>query len=679
MDDPGILSTLYAYRAQALGAFVLTFLALGVALNQASPDVAVRAAIAATTDPTSTSTATVTPSVTSTTTATPVPTLTVTPTLTPNASVTATAHATETATPPVAITRTPTRTPTRTATATATRTITPTATRTVIPTLTATPKPTLTVTPTATPRIPLRIAASPISDGLTSSSATITWLSTQPGTSQVEFGLSTAYGFATGLDAGPTSQHRQVITGLLPATVYHYRVKSVDALGASVVSADATFTTRPRGVRGSVDDVIVRRITATTATINWSAATSIAQVEYGISPAYGLFTLLQTFSTVNQEVVLTNLVPETLYHYRIKTWNSSGVTSVSPDFTFTTAPPRQTVLLGNAVIDERRTSIPAGEAFVFQYSAASSGLGSVLRLYVDAGTTAQRADVAVYADQAGRPGPLLVQTTIERLIPGAWNQGRLAGLGLSQGSTYWVGVLNPAGTLNLRGGTGTGRSEASLLSRLTTLPLTWASAPASSGTTTLSAFVQQVMPSVALVEPADGRSVSGLVSLSATVDDDAAVTSVQFLVDDAPIGGAGLGRGPYTFIWDSRRNTTHDFHTVSVRVTDALGRISTSAPAYVHVDNGAAITQVAVSQVTATSAWVSWSTDSFSDSQVEFGLSAAYGQSSPQDEALTWQHRQLLTGLLPGTTYHFRVRSRDLRSALGASPDFSFTTRPASP
>jgi purple acid phosphatase-like protein len=95
----------------------------------------------------------------------------------------------------------------------------------------------------------------------------------------------------------------------------------------------------------------------------------------------------------------------------------------------------------------------------------------------------------------------------------------------------------------------------------------------------------------------------------------------------------------------------------------------------VYVDNGATISQVTVSAVTATTAWVSWSTDSYSDSQVEFGPTSAYGSSAPVDASLTWLHRQLLTGLTPGATYHYRVRSRDLRGAVGVSGDATFTTR----
>jgi len=520
----------------------------------------------------------------------------------------------------------------------------------------------------------------PVSGGLTSSSATITWTTTQPGTSQLEFGLTPVYGASTGLDTTMSVQHRQVLTGLTPGVSYHYRVKSVDALGTRVVSADAVFTTQGRSVRGAVDDVVARHITATTTTIGWSAATSVGQVEYGLTQSYGLFTLLRPFATVNQEITLTRLQPETMYHYRVRTWDAGGVSSTSSDFTFVTAPARQATLLGNASIDERRTTIPSGQAYVFQYGAMASGVGSRLRMYVDAASAATSIDIGMYADDAGDPGVLLAQTTIDNPVQGAWNVAQLPGVSLTQGATYWIGVLNPTGSgvLSVRGATGSGTSAAALQPALTTLPLTWLSAPGVAGTTTLSAFVQQVTPSVSLIEPDDGRGVSGVVSVQATVDDEVAIASVQFLVDDGPVG-APLRNAPFATSWDSRLSTTHEFHVVSARVTDALGRVALAAPVWVHVDNGAAISQVTVSAVTATSAWVSWSTDSYSDSQVEFGPTSAYGSSAPVDANLTWLHRQLLTGLTPGTTYHHRVRSRDLHGAVGVSGDATFTTRAAPP
>lgn len=43
------------------------------------------------------------------------------------------------------------------------------------------------------------------------------------------------------------TQHVQPLTGLLPSTAYHYRVRSKTALGTVVVSPDHVFKTSRRG------------------------------------------------------------------------------------------------------------------------------------------------------------------------------------------------------------------------------------------------------------------------------------------------------------------------------------------------------------------------------------------------------------------------------------------------
>jgi hypothetical protein len=574
---------------------------------------------------------------------------------------------------PPLLTATPTRTPTRTPTATSTATRTSTAT----PTRTPTARITATSTATPTPVPPLRLAAAPQASGTTSSSTTINWTTTVPTTGQVEYGLSGAYGATTGFDDALTTDHRLALVGLAPATVYHYRVRGVDAAGREVTSPNAILVTARRGQRGAVDDVVARRVTATTAIIGWTASTSVAQVEYGLQANYGLSTLLRVFPGANQELALTNLLPQTLYHYRVKTWDRAGVMATSPDFTFSTAPLRQVALLGNRKIDERRTTIPPGQAYAFQYSATSTGLASELRLFVDTGTATRSVGVALYADEAGQPAALLAQGTLLRPIANAWNRVTLAPSNVSKGSTYWIGVLNPAdgGTLALRGATGSGMSRAAQQPALSAFPLKWISSPIR-GATRLSAYVEQMTPSVTLTAPTDGGVINGSVPVALTVDDDAPIVSVQFLVDDAPVGAA-LRNAPYTMVWDTRQTTTHEFHTLSARVTDALGRTARAAPVWVHVDNGATFSQVAASGLTDTSAWISWSTDTYSDAQVEFGPTQTYGRSVAVDPTYAWLHRQELSGLSPNTTYHFRVKSRDLRGVLGVSSDYTFTTPPA--
>jgi hypothetical protein len=71
---------------------------------------------------------------------------------------------------------------------------------------------------------------------------------------------------------------------------------------------------------------------------------------------------------------------------------------------------------------------------------------------------------------------------------------------------------------------------------------------------------------------------------------------------------------------------------------------------------------------------VSWSTNYAASGQVEYGTTTAYGASTTLDPNLVTSHAQTLSGLQPGTTYHFRVSSTDANGRSGRSPDATFTT-----
>jgi peroxiredoxin len=79
---------------------------------------------------------------------------------------------------------------------------------------------------------------------ITDLSATISWQTDQPATSQLEYGTTDAYGSATPLDEKLTTSHSVTLAGLKPSTAYHFKVKSKDASGNEVASQDQPFTTR---------------------------------------------------------------------------------------------------------------------------------------------------------------------------------------------------------------------------------------------------------------------------------------------------------------------------------------------------------------------------------------------------------------------------------------------------
>jgi hypothetical protein len=74
-------------------------------------------------------------------------------------------------------------------------------------------------------------------------SATITWKTDEPATSLVDYGLTSAYGSASGPDSALVHQHTITLTALAPDTVYHFRVTSADPYGNLASSADLTFQT----------------------------------------------------------------------------------------------------------------------------------------------------------------------------------------------------------------------------------------------------------------------------------------------------------------------------------------------------------------------------------------------------------------------------------------------------
>ena len=82
---------------------------------------------------------------------------------------------------------------------------------------------------------------------ITSSAASISWQTSVPATSQVEYGTSASYGSSTAVDSTMVTSHLQSLSGLAAGTLYHYRVHSSDSSNNAVVSADLTFTTASAG------------------------------------------------------------------------------------------------------------------------------------------------------------------------------------------------------------------------------------------------------------------------------------------------------------------------------------------------------------------------------------------------------------------------------------------------
>ena len=80
---------------------------------------------------------------------------------------------------------------------------------------------------------------------ITETSATITWTTDEPATSQVEYGLTTSYGMTTTLEEELVTSHSVSLSGLDADTIYWFRVKSKDGHDNEAASEDDVFTTLP--------------------------------------------------------------------------------------------------------------------------------------------------------------------------------------------------------------------------------------------------------------------------------------------------------------------------------------------------------------------------------------------------------------------------------------------------
>jgi hypothetical protein len=81
-----------------------------------------------------------------------------------------------------------------------------------------------------------------VSDVL-ATSVTVTWTTSEPATSQVEYGPTTAYGSRTPVDPTLATSHGVTLTGLAPGTTHHLGVRSVDWAGNEALGSDLSFTT----------------------------------------------------------------------------------------------------------------------------------------------------------------------------------------------------------------------------------------------------------------------------------------------------------------------------------------------------------------------------------------------------------------------------------------------------
>jgi phosphodiesterase/alkaline phosphatase D-like protein len=370
------------------------------------------------------------------------------------------------------------------------------------------------------------------STNVTSSGSTITWVTDEPADSQVEYGLTTAYGITTPLDTTLTQDHSVTLSGLNANTTYHYRVKSKDAAGNLAESGDYSFTTAPTPDTQppAISGVMSTNITSSGATIIWvTDEPANSQVEYGLTTAYGNATPLDASLIINHSATLFGLNANTTYYYRVRSKDTTGNLAESGDYSFTTtpAPDTQPPVISN----------------VASTNVTSSG-GTI-----------------------------------------TWVTDEPADSQVEYGLTASYGMLTPVGTTLIQ-----------------------------NHSITLS-----------------GLNVN---------------TTYHYRVKSKDASGNLAESGDYSFTTAPTPDTQPPL-----------------------------ISNVASGNITSSGATITWSTNEPADSQVEYGLTTRYGTLTPLDATITQTHSLRLSGLQPKRTYYYRVRSKDAAGNLTISKRYSFKTK----
>jgi hypothetical protein len=99
-------------------------------------------------------------------------------------------------------------------------------------------------------RLPGGISSGPSIEEVTGTSAVLALKTGAPAFCQVNYGASVQYGQMQRMSmSGPMTDHRILLPGLQPDTLYHFRLTAVDGAAHIYQSADLTFKT-PQGTSG---------------------------------------------------------------------------------------------------------------------------------------------------------------------------------------------------------------------------------------------------------------------------------------------------------------------------------------------------------------------------------------------------------------------------------------------
>ena len=458
-----------------------------------------------------------------------------------------------------------------------------------------------------------------------------------------EYGLTTQYGNTVEAAESPLPETASQgvtanLSGLTSGQTYHYRVKAANSVGTTYGS-DQTFTTQstaPAAETGSASGLTSSSATLT-GTVNAHGASTTVTFEYGLTTSYGGTVTAgespvtgATDQALSAEVTGLNLV--TTYHYRVKATNSYG-TTYGDDQTFTTLAAAPTTTTTSA------TSIASGSATLN---------GTVNPNAADTTVTFEYGITVSYGSSL---------TAIESPLTGTADQAVSASLtGLTPGTTYHfrAKAVNSVGTSY-----GDSRTFTTLASAPT--PNTGLASSITSASAMLNGTVN---PHGALTTVTFDYGTTTAYGSTATA---AQSPLTGATAQSVSAGIAGLNPGiPYHF---------------RVKAVNSLGTTYGDDRTFPTLAAVPTTTTTSATSITSGSATLNGTVNpNAADTTVTFdyGITVSYGSSLTAIESpLTGTADQAvsagLTGLTPGTTYHFRAKATNsVGTTFGSDQSFIY-------
>jgi uncharacterized protein (TIGR02145 family) len=536
-----------------------------------------------------------------------------------------------------------------------------------------------------------------------------------------EYGTTALYGLLADAVPSPVSGNSSVtvsanLTGLQPGIEYHYRLKAVNAGGTST-GADMTFTTTtsPVAVTGAAN-TITNTSSVLTGNVNPNGSSTTVTFEYGITPSYGSIATgspspltgnISTSVTGN----LAGLIQGTTYHYRVKAMSVGG-TAYGDDATFTTTrpPDASTSAAGSvsttaAILNGAVTAYDLSTSVKFEYGTTTS-YGSVADAAQSpvSGSTATSVSKAITGLAPG--------TTYHFRVKAESAAGIVYGSDLTfktlQGPSATTGsasnVANTSATLN---GTVNANESSTTVSfeygpttsygtTVNAIPGTATGSSSTSVSYNLTGLSTGVIYHFRVVAVSAGGTTTGSDATFTTTDSPVPVTGAASTIANtsAVLTGEVNANGSSTTVSFELGTTTSYGQNIAATPSPVTGSTTTSVSG-----NATGLTQgtlyhyrvkavstagtsygnditftttrppdaatTAASSITTTGATLNGLVTAYdlpTTVNFEYGSTTSYGMTvlatqSPVTGSLETPVTVQLTGLTPGTTYHFRVKA----------------------